>query len=743
MSTSESVQTVIICECDLFEFLKKSGLLTKKSVVSVIVVTKILRLLAAKYGKPIKEDAKNLRNLKCKINCILRAYLSKRGSKCREKVQREISKKSWHWHATMISPDAEDVTKMMAELKLFRTENSILRKKVISLKRDSRGQKDTINRISTTNKFLRAKMVKRALQTVRGKAPDQCTKRHLLRLKDLRQKKMLHHMNESLAGSGYTLVSIVLHDGQKTETHDYQLFTPSTDTPTSTTLENLKDHVVKVMDKNGISQHAYHELTMIDRSLPRSWVIKRHIQEMNETFRPSISDVIYNEKKVGIQMKLSEVLTSHIISAIDNCRLPDTVIQSKCIRVKISGDGTNCGKRKKLLAVTATIVDDTNSAAFHGNNIILLLYGTETYDFLKHTLQELKQQMEDLNHVIIKGETYQLDYFLGGDYKWLLLILGLDSASCKYSCIYCKVSSDERGDFRKEWSMVDEKKGARTLSELQACAAIKTTSKSKAKKFSSSHPPIFDVELSKVVIDNLHLFLRLSDRLMHWLIQKVLAKDNISNSCKSFASSDYPTVRALEELLAKNRVDFHFFLTRDSTQLKFTSLQGPDYVIISSIDFESLLTWINPVETGCYERMWRSLGRLYVLLKIPIRDTTAQHRSEIKSIISEWTGMYVKLFQAKDITPYVHCLKYHVSELVETYGNISGFTQQGLEKLNDQLTKSYFRGTNFRLDDALEQVILRHCRMKQLDSLTRPCGKVHHCSKCGETTHRRPACHEE
>ncbi len=37
---------------------------------------------------------------------------------------------------------------------------------------------------------------------------------------------------------------------------------------------------------------------------------------------------------------------------------------------------------------------------------------------------------------------------------------------------------------------------------------------------------------------------------------------------------------------------------------------------------------------------------------------------------------------------------HHLHEFVELYGDVNLFNQQGLEKLNDQTTTQFFRGTN-------------------------------------------------
>ena len=74
------------------------------------------------------------------------------------------------------------------------------------------------------------------------------------------------------------------------------------------------------------------------------------------------------------------------------------------------------------------------------------------------------------------------------------------------------------------------------------------------------------------------------------------------------------------------------------------------------------------------------------------------------------------LHQSKDVTPYMHILLYHVPEVLQRYGTIAIYNQQGLEKLNDELTQDYFRSTNHRDGDFLKQLLLKLNRIEELSS---------------------------
>ena len=64
--------------------------------------------------------------------------------------------------------------------------------------------------------------------------------------------------------------------------------------------------------------------------------------------------------------------------------------------------------------------------------------------------------------------------------------------------------------------------------------------------------------------------------------------------------------------------------------------------------------------------------------------------------------------------PIYNALVAHVPEFLRIHRTIAPFTQQGLEKLNDQMTRFYFGSSNHRGTDALTQVLQKKNRLEHL-----------------------------
>ena len=111
---------------------------------------------------------------------------------------------------------------------------------------------------------------------------------------------------------------------------------------------------------------------------------------------------------------------------------------------------------------------------------------------------------------------------MGGDMKFLAIMYGINSANSSKPCIWCKCEKKNFFNLENQWSIIDKSKGARSLNE----AALKFLEKKSSDKCGYIRNPIIDfIEFENCVIDLLHLFLRITDRLMDLLINKLKKLD--------------------------------------------------------------------------------------------------------------------------------------------------------------------------------------------------------------------------
>ena len=115
---------------------------------------------------------------------------------------------------------------------------------------------------------------------------------------------------------------------------------------------------------------------------------------------------------------------------------------------------------------------------------------------------------------------------------------------------------------------------ARTIDENQRI------SEQSRKQYNVSNPPLFPtIPLKNVVIDNLHLFLRVSDVLIDLLSVELRRQDAIEK-VKKFSSTDltrYKHIQSYQNFISSLGIPgFEFYIGRSSKELKYHSLTGPD-----------------------------------------------------------------------------------------------------------------------------------------------------------------------
>ncbi len=184
-------------------------------------------------------------------------------------------------------------------------------------------------------------------------------------------------------------------------------------------------------------------------------------------------------------------------------------------------------RRMHLFNFTFTVLDEAPETINTpgGNHALAILKTSETYDDLKSGLSDLIDEIENLQQILYNGKTHDIEYYMTGDWKFLALVAGIGAANSHYSCIWCKCSKDDRYRMDLEWSMKNTSNGARTVSE-----GLKYASYPKSHRlFAYSSSPLFPcIPTHRVIIDPLHLFLRIGDNLINLLITELRWCQNTS-----------------------------------------------------------------------------------------------------------------------------------------------------------------------------------------------------------------------
>lgn len=240
-----------------------------------------------------------------------------------------------------------------------------------------------------------------------------------------------------------------------------------------------------------------------------------------------------------------------------------------------------------------------------GNHLIAVIKESENYDKLAKALADIRKDVESLKHVSVGTEQFEIEWFLGGDWKFLACICGIGAAHATYPCIWCKCTLYDKYDGRKEWCLSDISKGARSIQEIQQQSNVRSRS---VERYNVKHIPLFpSIPLDHVVIDSLHLFFRISNNLINLLILELQRQDSIDKKRTfndGFARSKYKHMAGWESYLNDTlKIHFNWFVCKDSKKLKWRDLTGPEkQKLFRNIDITQVLP--NHQKSSQISQLW-------------------------------------------------------------------------------------------------------------------------------------------
>ena len=82
-----------------------------------------------------------------------------------------------------------------------------------------------------------------------------------------------------------------------------------------------------------------------------------------------------------------------------------------------------------------TILEENSTGSVDGIHPLVLFCDPEKYESVKLALLDVIEELKMTKEITVCGETFRVIYSLGGDYKFLAMVTGIDSATCKYACI--------------------------------------------------------------------------------------------------------------------------------------------------------------------------------------------------------------------------------------------------------------------------------------------------------------------
>lgn len=206
--------------------------------------------------------------------------------------------------------------------------------------------------------------------------------------------------------------------------------------------------------------------------------------------------------------------------------------------------------------------------------------------------------MSDRGSMMLGETKIKLEFFLGGDYKFLLMCLGMKGVICDRACIYCKVNKKNRQDMSKGlnvyWHPNIRRQYHTNWHKDPGC----------------KHQPLFKIPLDHVIIDELHLMLCVSDRLEEGLIYEMLDWDEEDNFGKQKSQWTSTHLDRAVTAIRSCGVGFSVWQNKEG-KYEWTSLMGGDkkrQLRNLPDKFDDIL---KPDKKDAVTKLWKDFGMLY------------------------------------------------------------------------------------------------------------------------------------
>lgn len=329
------------------------------------------------------------------------------------------------------------------------------------------------------------------------------------------------------------------------------------------------------------------------------------------------------------------------------------------------------------------------------NRTVAIVNGPEKYDTMKTSLNFFFQEVNELidkQTISIDGKEIKLKFFLGGDMKFLLMIMGLNSATADYACLWCKIFKEDRWDTSKPSDYYNKEPLKRDLQEIKRlCHCSKDN-------YGCINEPLLNILLTNVIADELHLLLRITDKLLQNIIDEVLERDAIEDFNK-------PRGRPKEVYLTKlvkniNDLGISFSVwNKKKMQMaqRATSKNSQAYLDLRKRNF--LLKGISPRFSeflypdicDTVKKIWKDFEEIYNLAT----DSNGDPSEVLFPKSQAWINLFCSLrgkrpgYERSRVTPYMHLIPYHIP-FIKNHGSFKMFSGQGVEKNNEMLREFCF-----------------------------------------------------
>ncbi|PKC52847.1 hypothetical protein RhiirA1_404360, partial [Rhizophagus irregularis] len=293
---------------------------------------------------------------------------------------------------------------------------------------------------------------------------------------------------------------------------------------------------------------------------------------------------------------------------------------------------------------------------------------TENYELLQRMIEPISNELNDLVLNGLRdsnGTIWTINPYFSSDWKFMAIVLGFNAPNSKHFCPWCLCTKENIGNKHK------------------VCVIEKTMDQIKLKPPPGhvKSPLLQMIPLSHYVPDELHIMLRIWDRLWDLVLQELKTQNRFNDLARA-------------KILPK--------CEQGTQNWSYTSLMGGDKEkVLKNFNFRVVFA---EERAFLINQLWRNFYELYNNMK-----SQKINPSHFADQAKQWLDLFLTPFQGepntitfkmglyrpKDVTPYMHVLVHHLPEFMEQHQKfgLSAFSCAPVKKKNHDQVSAFFRKT--------------------------------------------------
>ena len=219
-----------------------------------------------------------------------------------------------------------------------------------------------------------------------------------------------------------------------------------------------------------------------------------------------------------------------------------------------------------------------------------------------------------------------------------------------------------------------------------------------------------NISFKNIIVDTLHLKLRILDKLINLLINTLCMQDQYE--CKGiFEYGKHANLTKWIDFVRKTCKIKREIIPYNN---KNSACVTTDF---NGCEYNRILKNINIMDYEFDDK--ERVDNLWKKVRHILENLSKFSWMELQKLTDGWYNLFIDIYSTDDVTPYIHTLYCHLHQQVKDHGDITLFNQEPVESLNDLTTREYYNSTSKYLltenstildTNYLKQLLIKRCR---------------------------------